>query len=351
MKLGARLAALADRWWAVLALVVLVPLVWSFGPETYAIQGYTDHLRHEYTAWSWLHIGMRVYSEPVGSWQVPAAHPHPFWKTIPHAYPWGSIVLFLPSALAANNGLLPDPFVHAAAVVGFSLAGIWATRELWRALVPRYDRSLAVAITALGGTLLVFWGLNGFFDPLVAGLALAGVRERAEDGEGTGFVALGAALALHYRAWYLLPVLAATAWRLLRQRGAREPRVWVVAASMAVGLVGLVLNLPSFETLREAPGFQLNPLALTDASGLKLAVIALVVAAVMLSVASWERALVPTLTLGLAIVLVVGVSQWQVWYPLLLLPLLPLFRNRAAQGVVAASWLALAGTLHVLPGL
>ncbi|MGH9341352.1 MAG: hypothetical protein ACRD1R_17590, partial [Acidobacteriota bacterium] len=69
-----------------LALGPLVgALVWSFGPDTFTLEHYTDHLRHEYAAWAFLQVGLRVWSEPLAAWGVTTLHPHLLWERLPYS--------------------------------------------------------------------------------------------------------------------------------------------------------------------------------------------------------------------------------------------------------------------------
>jgi hypothetical protein len=339
------------RDWVVvsgLALLVAASVARFKAPRFVVETGYTDHLRHEYAAWAFLHIGYRIFDTPLGEWHVHAAHPHTlFWPTLPEWYPPGLILLFLPFGVASNEGVIPDPRVHMLMVMVLGAAAVVASYAFIRALRLLYEPTLAIVIGVVGTIIFVDWSLNGFVDPLAAGLAIAGIYWSERDAPGRGLLALCAGLSIHFRLWYLWPVaisIAVTHWRAIRR--------WQLVTSgvlAASSVVALALAAPSAGKLGTIHVTDTNYLALKNGLNGERT-IALVGAAVLLAtVALSERRLTPLACVALALGLVFGVNQWEAWYPVLLMPLFLVVRTRWAQAALVFAFLQLVVILNGLP--
>ncbi len=68
---------------------------------------YTDHPRHSYTASLFLKDGFAVFNQPLGKLASQDNSPYIFvtWPEMPHLYPLGSILLFLPFGVLLQNGV------------------------------------------------------------------------------------------------------------------------------------------------------------------------------------------------------------------------------------------------------
>jgi len=316
---------------SVALLAILVICAVRFPGSTHTLQPYTDHVRHEYAAWAFLKIGTRIWTEPLGDWNASGLFVHDLWSSMPHVHPPGSVLLFLPYGAAVNFGVIPDEAVHVLMVAMFGAGAIAAAVALWLALRRVYPLALAGVVTALAGIELIHWGLNGFFDPLAVFTALGGILLLQRGRPGPAVLVLALSLSLHYRLWYLVPVAAAAAISHRRF----DLRTGI--ASAVLGLSALPL-LPLGSFLRDLPvtaGFSPNPLY-----GELLAAVA--AAAVMVLVAVSERSVVAVLATAAATVMILFNPQWQPWYAIAFLPLLPLVRSIPAQAALTVAWVQLA---------
>lgn len=315
------------------ALVALS--VTRFGGPHYTLEPqYTDHLHHEYGAWAFLHIGFGIFDTPLQQWGVDAKHVHATWEQLPMLYPPGLVAFFLPFGIASNAGLLPDTGVHMLMVMTLGAAAVLASFQLLRTLRRAYEPTLATILSILAAIIFVHWGLNGFVDPLAAGLALAGISWSGGGRPGRASIALVGALSLQFRLWYLWPFVIAL---VLEHR--REIRRWqlaVMGVVAAASTAAFALSVSSLGTLAHAPGFEMNPLALTDGWTLQRG-IALVGGVVVVAVAALSERRATVGCLALALALIFFVDQWQAWYPILFFPLLGLVRGRAAQVAVVVA--------------
>ena len=332
--------------WAALVLVLGFVVARFPGPLHTLEPGYTDHARHERTAWTALSEGPRIWTEPLSSWGDEEDAAHGAWPTIAHPYPPGSVLLFLPVGAAVGLGVVPDETGHVLLVVLFAIGAAAAVVLLRAALHGRWPPALAWVAVVLAGVDLLRWSLDGFFDAVAVAVALAGVGLVRRGRSGPALAVLAAALSLHLRLWYLLPVVAAAAVRH------RRVDRWSVVAVVVLGVSALtaLLLLPSFAALPDAAEFQPNPLRGSPAAWV-LAVGCTAVVAVAERRAGpsdddvgWP---VAAATTGLALALLLANPQWQAWYPLALVPALPVLRAPGSQAAILLAYVQL--TL-VVPG-
>jgi hypothetical protein len=323
------------RGWARLgigtAIVIGVGVsAWWFGPPHYTIEpDYTDHLKHAYDSWSFLQVGFDVFSEPVIEWEVRARHPHLLWEFWPHPYPIGAVLLFLPFGVASNLGWLPDLAVHWLMVTFLGVAAVWAARRFTA-------QRVGIAITIFVVGVFLHWGLNGFYDPLVAGLAVWAIDRYRRGDMSAAILLFTVALSLHYRLWYLAPLALAAAWNWYRQKGF-DWRLAVAGTTAALSLVTFTMTRSAYGTLAGGEG-----LSLVDrlSSGAPFAMIGF--GLVTAAVAWWERSFLVTSTVALAAVIAFSTPQFHDWYIILLAPLFVLLDDARSRGVFLVAWLHLA---------
>ena len=348
---GRTVAFVRTHWRALavggIALLVAASVTRFDRPGYVVVHFYTDQFRHEYAAWAFLHIGPRVFDTPIAQWHVHAAHPHAdLWPTQPEWYPPGLLVLFMPFGVISNEGLLSDTRVAMLIVMMLGAAAVVAAFAFARALRVHYEPALALFLGALGAVMFVDWALNGFVDPLAAGLAIAGIAWAERGSPGRGLLALCAGLSIHFRLWYLWPVAIAIA---VRHR--REIRLWqfaAVALLAAASVWAFVLAFPSRGKLVSVGLADRNSLALQNGVNGERALAIAGAALLLLIVALSERRMTPLACLGLALGLVFGINEWEPWYPVLLMPLFLVVRTRLAQAALAFGLLQL---LVILPGM
>jgi len=316
---------------AVLLVVLSVP---RFSAPTYTLEPiFTDHLQHEYDAWAFLHIGFEIFYTPMRDWVgVHAAHPHFLWDTLPAIYPLGLILFFVPFGVASNEGLLSDLHVHMLMAITLGVGAVLASFQLRRTLWVSYEPVLAAIFTFVGTLLFLRWGLDGFIDPIAAGLALLGIYWIEREMPGRALVALAAGLSLQYRLGYLWPLAIALA--ITRRR---EIRPWQLACAA-------VIAVSTFATFELSFAYEMNfhensavgPNALSVAHGLSLEQgIALAAGLIVLGIAVFFERRAVAASVVLALALIFFVDQWEAWYPVLFVPLVAIVRSRPGQVAVS----------------
>jgi hypothetical protein len=326
------------------AIGFVVASVMRFPRPNFALEPiYTDHLQHEYSAWAFLHIGLRIFDTPKYDWgPVDATHVHLLWEQLPSIYPPGLIAFFMPFGVASNEGILPDERVHMLMVMVLGAGAVLASAQLVRTVRLHYDRSLAVVVAFLGTVVFLRVGLDGFIDATAAGLVLAGIYWAERGPPGRALIALVLALSLHYRLWYLWPFVLAFA---LRHR--RELARWQLAVAAAVAAASGItfgLSVPFVAKFHQIPHITPNPLVLSHGIHAPQAA-ALAAGCLLLALALRYEGAAVAGCVALALVLVFAVDQWEPWYPALFVPLFALLRGRAAQ--VASTLAFVEGTLYL----
>ena len=333
------------------ALLVVVVSVPRFSPPTYALESnYTDHMQHEYDAWAFLHIGIQIFYVPMRDWiGVDAPHAHLLWDSLPAIYPPGLVLFFVPFGVASNTGLVSDLHVHLLMVITLGVAAVLASFQLLRTLRLSYEPTLAAVLTFFGTILFVHWGLDGFIDPLAAGLALLGIYWMRQDLPGRALLALAAGLSLQYRMLYLWPLVIALA---IRHR--REVRPWQLACAAVIGLATaftFILSVAYEANFRENPAIGPNALSVRHGVSSQQAVALAAGLAVIGIVYLFDRRAEVAACVALALSLIFFVDQWEPWYPVVLVPLLTVVRTRPAQVAVTLVFLEVLIYLGGLPNL
>ncbi len=317
------------RW--ALAVAIALSTIRFAGPNHTLEPIYTDHLQHEYSAWAFLHIGFRIFDTPSGHWVLHARHVHLFWSQLPTIYPPGLVLFFMPFGIASNEGILADGRVTELMVMVLGAAAVLASFQLHRTLRATYEPALAAILTFLGTILFVTWGLDGFIDPLAAGLALAGIYWSRQGRPGRGLVTLALGLSLQYRLWYLWPLALGIAYT-----GRHEIRRWqllLTGATGAVSTVTFALSVRFVSHFDHVPGIGPNALAVTHGVNLEQGT-ALAAGAVVIAITYWYDRFVAAACVTLALTLIFFVDQWEAWYPVMFLPLFAVVRSRPAQVAV-----------------
>ena len=151
-------------------------------------------------------------------------------------------------------------------------------------------------------------GLDGFVDPIAAGLALGGIYWADRGAPARGVMALVLGLSLQYRLWYLWPLVLAL---VVRHRRELDRRV-LVAAGVVAGASGVTfgLSVPFVGKFRDVPNIGPNPLAVTHGVDAVQGV-ALAAGAVLVAVVLAYEPLSRAACVALALVLVFAVDEWQ----------------------------------------
>lgn len=326
-----------------------------FPAPTHTLESlYSDHVHHEYAAWAFLHVGFKIFDTPLASWgDVHARYVHFLWPGSPMLYPLGLVLFFMPFGIASNVGLLSDSQTAGLMVMTLGAAAVLASYQLYRTLRQTYEPVLTGVLTFLGAVLFVTWGLDGFIDPLAAGLALAGIYWYRRELPGRALVALALALWLQYRLWYLWPLIIAIG--IERRREIHRWQFGLTTFIAAISAVTFALSAPFLSHLDTVAGFHPNQLAVTQGFQIDRMTVeqgtAFAAAVLVIAVTLMTDRLEAAACVGLGFVLIFFVDQWQAWYPILFVPLLAVVRSRPAQIALTLTFIQVTLYLGAFPNL
>ncbi|XHH08089.1 MAG: hypothetical protein ACFCUE_11005 [Candidatus Bathyarchaeia archaeon] len=138
---------------------------------------YTDHARHSYTSTLFLTEGLTVFDTPLGDLSSFDGSFYKFvtWPEMPHLYPVGSIVLFMPFGLMLQNGV--DPVlvfkIEIALFIAFAhVCLFFFLTYYWKKPLDLPWKLIGVYIIYVS---LIIFAANGMFDSVAFLFSLFGL--------------------------------------------------------------------------------------------------------------------------------------------------------------------------------
>jgi len=212
---------------------------------------FTDHVRHSYVSTLFLKDGLSVFNQPLGtlSSQDNSHFMYVTWPEMPHLYPLGSILLFLPFGALLQNGF--DPvlvykleialFLIFAHICLFFFLKSFAKKNLhlfWK-LVGLY----IIYVT------LVIYAAGGMFDSIPFIFSLFAVTMFLSERYDYFFLLIGISIFLKYQAGiFLLPLIIMGLLKLIE----RNKPVFLLRNKAAIAGAVLML-ITAFTAYLSAP--------------------------------------------------------------------------------------------------
>jgi hypothetical protein len=280
-----------------LAVWLVAVLAFNANPLGTLENWYTDHARHSYTASLFLKDGFSVFSQPLGvlSSQDHSAYQYVTWPEMPHLYPLGSILLFLPFGVLLQSGVAPLVvfklevvlfLVFAHACLYLFLLRYWKqdwlrpqTFQEWktdlrllfqRGLSGQQRKSLLtehtylviklIGVYAFYATLIIF-AADGMFDSVALLFCLFALTAFLLNRYDVFFLFFGVALFFKYQAAiFLLPLLVAAFGGLFRQhKPAGLLRNWKFLSALGfIALSGFTAVLSTNYLVQTRPELVMN---------------------------------------------------------------------------------------------
>lgn len=334
--------------YGIIALATIAPaLVIPFtdGPWHTLSDSMTDHYRHAYSAWAFLHVGTDIWTTPIKTWEFAGAISNPPHGGHSHLYPLGSIFLFLPF------GVLTYGFSVPASITNMLMVGLFTATAAPAMMMfdsaNRFDTEIGILSTLFVGVLALYWGYRGFFDVVVLCISLFGVWMFWRENYRNAFVALVVACSLHFRIWYLGPLTLLAGWKYYQSNGIDVVLGAGTLYGAASALTG-VLTLTQISTQTGQQEFIGNPFSLTQGAEIAFPALLLGIAAAAIIILSESRLLLSS-TVILAGASVFLLPQYQWWYPLLYTPALALVKEKPSQIALVFVFLTYIEALGYIP--
>lgn len=254
----------------------LTLLVFNTYPLATFENWYTDHARNSYSAHLFTKVGFSLFDTPLGELSSSDASFFKFvsWTDMPHLYPLGSVLLFLPFGWLLENGMLQTVvfkleigvFLVISHICMYLFLKSYWTHEVSFGFITRpWKQNFSLALKAVSVyvlyVVLVVYSANGMFDALAFLFILFSVRKFFEKRFDLLLLFGATALFFKYQAGiFLLPLVLVSVVQLLLQM---PPRMVFKkkAVLFAAGLAGFSvftawLSLPFLAAVK--PEFIMN---------------------------------------------------------------------------------------------
>ena len=173
---------------------------------------YTDHARHTYTASPFLKDGLSVFTQPLGALANQDSSHFMFvsWPEMPHLYPIGSILVFLPFGALIQSGfdaVLVYKLEIALFIVFAHICLFFFLRVFLKKDLHLFWKIAGLYIIYVS---LVVYAASGMFDSVAFLFALFGVTMFLSERYDYFFLFMGVSVFLKYQAGiFMLPLILA----------------------------------------------------------------------------------------------------------------------------------------------
>jgi hypothetical protein len=310
---------------------------------------YTDHARNPYASSLFTKVGFSIFDTPLGELASVDSSYYKFvtWPQMPHLYPLGSVLLFLPFSFLLQSGV-NQVFVFKTEILVFLL---FSNVSLYYFLQHFWKRKMfpllkLLAVYALYVPLIVY-SANGMFDAVPFLFSLIAVTMYMNGRYDYFLLLMGLSLTFKYQpALFLLPLMIIGAMKLYRtQRFSGVIRnKKVIATAILVIISGFTAVLSAPFLLETKPEFVMNGVNAFSShpqlSWVSQSLAVLLILAVTLLFAVYMLKRNPLLSLSAIFVLLptFTLPYFQIWYlPFFLL--YAFFPKRKRETEITVLWL------------
>jgi flagellar basal body-associated protein FliL len=252
-----------------LALLLLSLVLWlvllavNSNPLATFENWYTDHLRHAYVSSLFLKYGLSVFNQPLGTLASQDNSHFMFvtWPEMPHLYPLGSILVFLPFGALLQNGF--DPVLVYKLEIALFL--VFAHLCLYFFLRVFLKKNLHLFWKLVGLYIiyvtLVIYAADGMFDSVAFLFSLIAITMFLSERYDYFFLLMGVSVFLKYQAGiFLLPLIIVGLLKLLERNhpGSLLRNKAVIAGAVLVGISGFTAYLSAPFLMQTRPELIMN---------------------------------------------------------------------------------------------
>jgi hypothetical protein len=203
----------------------LVLLAFNTNPLGTFENWYTDHVRHAYSASLFLKDGLSVFSEPLNVLSSKDNSTFKFvtWPEMPHLYPIGSILVFLPFGALLQYGINPNLIYK----LEITLFLIFAHVCLYFFLKIFLKKNLNISWKLLGIYIiyvtLIVYAANGMFDSIAFLFSLFAVTMFLINRYDAFFFLVAISFLFKYQAGiFLMPLIIIGILNLIKEKNFKE---------------------------------------------------------------------------------------------------------------------------------
>ncbi|MCL5949222.1 MAG: hypothetical protein M1490_01940 [Candidatus Bathyarchaeota archaeon] len=224
---------------------------------------YTDHVRHAYASSLFLKDGLSVFSQPLGIIANQDSSRFMFitWPEMPHLYPLGSILAFLPFGALLQNGF--DPVLVYKLEIALFL--VFAHVCLYFFLKVFLKKNVHLFLRMVGLYIiyvtLVVYAADGMFDSVAFLFSLFAVMPFIINRYGFFFLLMGVSVFLKYQAGiFLLPLIIVGLLKLLERNnpGSLLRNKAVILGAVLVAISGFTAYLSASYLMQTRPELIMN---------------------------------------------------------------------------------------------
>ena len=252
-----------------IALLLLSLVLWLFflavnsNPLATFENWYTDHARDTYTSSLFLKDGLSIFNQPLGTLASQDNSRFMFvtWPEMPHLYPIGSVLLFLPFGILVQHSL--DPVLVYKLEIALFLVFAHVCLYLFLKVFLKKDMHLFWKMVGLYiiYVSLVIYAADGMFDSVAFLFSLLAITMFLSERYDYFFLLAGVSLFLKYQAGiFLLPLIIVGVLKLLEKNNAgnlvRNKKVVGGAAFGLISAFTAYLSVPFL--MQTSPEFIMN---------------------------------------------------------------------------------------------
>jgi hypothetical protein len=224
---------------------------------------YTDHARNSYSSTLFTKVGFSIFDTPLGKLASGDNSYYKFvtWPQMPHLYPLGSILLFLPFGFLLQNGV-NQVFVFKMEIAIFLLFShvslYYFLQRFWKQKM--FPLLKLLAIYALYVPLIVY-SANGMFDAVPFLFSLIAITMYLNERYDYFLLFMALSVAFKYQpAIFLLPLVIMGVLKLFEQHKVSSiiRNKAVTAAAVLAGVAGFTAVLSAPFLMETRPEFVMN---------------------------------------------------------------------------------------------
>lgn len=302
---------------------------------------YFDHLRHQRFAFEFLSTGFSIFNTKMKNLSMIGNKEYYGWLEMPEPYPVGIVLLSIPFAIMAFNGIISPVLLNKVVLLSYL---IFAYVDIF--LFARYlftektkDLGIKLIILLLFGTWLIFWSLNGQYEAIPILFILLAYRYYSKNDNIKSILFFLFAITFKYQALILSPLFIMPAMEIFKRSiSTNEQKLHILSIGILViiDIYTFYLSLPFFSSINSNPMFY-KDIFRSNQSLLQF-ILFLVTAIVTFIYLYYNNDIVVAISILFIFISFSSISLLQMWYIIWVFPPI-LFIKNENNGSAVALWM------------